>query len=741
MRKKLVLALLAVAAVAIVIAGFGAARLYYVASRPDLEVRPADWDWPAGISEEGADRLAAGVLAEMSLEEKVFEMSGQGMSRMIATIILKGYRAVVYAGGNERLKVPPLAFADGPRGIGFAPRATSFPVALARAATWDIDLERQVGEVMGREARAAGVNYFAGLSVNLLRHPSWGRAQESYGEDPWLTGEMGLALMRAVQRHNVMVCAKHFALNSIENSRYDVDVTLSERALREVYLPHFKKLVDGGVESIMSAYNKIRGEYCGHSEELLTTILRQEWGFRGFVSSDWVEGLHDGAQGIRAGMDLEMPSPVHYGERVAEYLDDGLISEGDVDRMVARILRTKILWASREDSEVYSPELLAHPEHAALAREVAEAGAVLLQNGGGVLPFERGAVRRLAVLGELATADNTGDRGSSNVAAPYVVAPLAGLAAHLGDGVEILHADGRDLEKARRHAEAADAVVLVAGFRHGEEGEYIDDDGVSPLSEAEKKSPWTFEGGDRYPLGLKARDLELIDAVAGANERLAVVLIAGSAVTMEDWRQRVPAILLAWYPGMEGGTALARLLFGEVSPSGKLPLTIPRDVAELPFFDPYAREIEYGIYHGYTLFDKEGREAPFPFGFGLSYTTFAFDNLQVLAPVVAPGGTLEVTVDVTNTGARAGAEVAQLYVGFEASAVDRPVKLLRDFAKVDLAPGETRTVALTVPTGELRWYDPEAKQWRLEEMEYGVLVGPSSRPADLLRASFRVAGE
>lgn len=741
MRKRILIAVAVVAVVAVLLVGWSIGRLYYLASQPDLEIRPADWDWPAGLSQDEADRLAAEVLADMNLEEKIFEMSGQGMDRMIARIVFEGYRAVVYAGGNERLKIPPLAFADGPRGIGFAPAATSFPVALARAATWDVELEARVGDAIGKEARAANVNYFAGLCVNLLRHPSWGRAQESYGEDPWLQGEMGLALMRAVQAHNVMVCAKHFALNSIENSRYDVDVSLSERALREVYLPQFKKLVDGGVESMMSAYNKFRGEYCGHSEELLTTILRDEWGFRGFVSSDWIEGLRDGVKGIQAGMEVEMPAPVHYGERVAEYLDAGLISEQDVDRVVARILRTKILWASREDERVYDRDLLAHPEHAALAREVAEDSAVLLKNDGGVLPFDRGAIAKLAVLGELAVADNTGDQVSSNVIAPYVVTPLAGLTAHLGDGARILHADASDLEGARRLAGEADAVVVVAGFRHSEEGEYVDDDGVSPRNEAEKKSPWNLSGGDRYPLGLKPRDLELIDAVAGVNERLAVVLIAGSAVTMEDWRGRVPAILLAWYNGMEGGAALARLLFGDAVPSGKLPLTIPHDVSELPFFDPFARAIEYDLYHGYTLFDKEGREPAFAFGFGLSYTTFAFDNLQVLTPEVAPGGILEVTVDVTNTGERAGAEVAQLYVGFEGSAIDRPVKLLRDFTKLELAPGETRTVALSVPTDELRWYDPEARQWRLEAMEYGVFVGPSSRSSDLLRSSFRVTGE
>jgi beta-glucosidase len=253
------------------------------------------------------------------------------------------------------------------------------------------------------------------------------------------------------------------------------------------------------------------------------------------------------------------------------------------------------------------------------------------------------------------------------------------------------------------------------------------------------KEPLVMSGGDRVPLSLKPRDLTVVQAAAKANPRCVVALVGGSVFTMEEWRNDVPAILMAWYFGQEGGHALARVLFGDVNPSGKMPLTTPKDESQLPFFDEFADTIEYGPYHGYTLADKKGFEPAFPFGHGLSYTTYAYAKLKVATPTVAPDGTVDVTVDVTNTGPRAGEETVQLYVGFEGSAVDRPVKLLRGFAKVALAPGETKTVPLRVAAKDLAWYDAETKAWRVDPMTYGVLVGPSSRASDLLKASFTVA--
>jgi beta-glucosidase len=394
--------------------------------------------------------------------------------------------------------------------------------------------------------------------------------------------------------------------------------------------------------------------------------------------------------------------------------------------------------------------LVAASAHTALAREVAEKGMVLLKNEGALLPLDKARVRTIAVVGHLAEAANMGDHGSSNVTPPYSTSALQGLRDYLGAGATVLHADGSDLAEVGRVAGSADAVLVVAGTRFDEVGEYItDEEGLRPSGPGQKRplvidmpfmpEPLVMSGGDRVPLALKPRDLTVVQAASKANPRCVVALIGGSVFTMEEWKDDVPAILMAWYFGMEGGHALARVLFGDVNPSGKMPLTTPRDMAQLPFFDEFADTIAYGPYHGYTLLDKEGLEPAFPFGHGLSYTSYAYSNLRVLTPAVAPDGRVDVTVDVTNTGRRVGEEIVQLYVGFDGSTVERPVKLLRAFAKVPLAPGETKTVPLSVAVTDLAWYDAEARAWRVEPMTYGVLVGPSSRAGDLLRGSFTVA--
>ena len=696
---------------------------------------------------EAADGAALDLVSKMTLDEKIEQMTGPGIAPMIVPLLVRGENAPVYAGRNERLGIPPIAFSDGPRGI-ICGRSTAFPVAMARAATWDLELQRRVGDVIGQEARAQGANYWGGLCLNIVRHPSMGRAEETYGEDPWLTGEMGVAILTAVQRHNVMACAKHFALNSMETARFKNSVEIDERTLREVYLPHYRKAVEHDVASFMSAYNKVRGEWCGENRHLLTTVLREDWGFRGFVTSDWVWGVYDGKRGVHAGLDIEMPGDKVYGDNLKKLVERGEVPQAEVDESVRRVVRTKLLYLTREDPQAYPRSLAGSPEHAALAREVAEKAMVLLKNEGALLPLDRAKVKRIAVVGHLADAANTGDHGSSNVNPPYSTSALKGLQDYLGAGATVLHSDGKDLAEVARVAADADAVVVVAGTRWDEVGEYVtDDQGLRPSGPAQKrplviklpfmKEPFVMSGGDRVPLSLKPRDLTVIEAASRANKHCVVALVGGSVYTME-WRKDVPAIVMAWYFGMEGGHALARVLFGDVNPSGKMPLTTPKDDSQLPFFDEYADTIEYGPYHGYTLADKKGYEPAYPFGYGLSYTTYAYKNLKVASPRVAPDGRVEVTVDVTNTGSRAGEEVVELYVGFEGSKVERPVKLLRAFAKVALAPGETKTVPLGVAVKDLAWYDAERKAWQVEAMTYRLLVGPSSRGADLLETSFTV---
>jgi beta-glucosidase len=745
LRKALKIGLLSLVAVVLLTAAVGGFWLHRQLQPQDLTA--ARSRWPAAMTFEQADRAAVDLVARMMLPEKLHEMTGSGLGPMIAGLLVRDEAVPVHAGGSERLGIPPIAFTDGPRGVGCG-RATSFPVAMARAATWDVLLQRRVGDAIGQEARAQGANYWGGLCLNIVRHPSMGRAEETYGEDPWLTGEMGAAILTAVQRHNVMACAKHFALNSMETARFKNSVEIDERTLQEVYLPHFRKAVAHDVASFMSAYNKVRGEWAGESRHLLTEVLRDQWGFRGYVTSDWIWGLHDGRRGVHAGLDIEMPAANVYGKGLRRLVESGEVPQAEIDESVRRIVRTKLRFLTRPDPQAYPRSLAGSAPHAALAREVAEKAMVLLENDGALLPLDRSKVKTLAVVGHLADADNTGDHGSSRVRPPYFTSALAGLRAYLGAGAAVLHAGGKDLAEVARVASAADAVVVVAGTRWDEVGEYVtDDQGLRPSGPAEKRpmvvsvpfrQPMVISGGDRVPLALKPRDLDVIRAARRANPRCVVALVGGSVFTMEEWRHDVPAIVMAWYFGMEGGHALARVLFGDVNPGGRMPLTTPKDETQLPFFDEYADSIEYGPYHGYTLADKSGFEPAYPFGHGLSYTTYAYANLKVATPVVAADAAVEVTVDVTNTGTRAGEEVVQLYVGFEGSQVERPVKLLRAFAKVALLAGETKTVPLRVAVRDLAWYDVRTEAWQIEPMTYTVLVGRSSRASDLLTARFTV---
>jgi beta-glucosidase len=669
------------------------------------------------------------LLREMTLEEKAAQMSGDDWLWDLVRLVLferfKYNDRPIPSGAERRLRIPPVLFADGPRGV-VLNHSTAFPVAMARAASFDRALEGRVADAIGQELRAQGANFFGGLCINLLRHPGWGRAQETYGEDPWVLGEMAATLVPAVQRHNVMACAKHFALNSIEESRNTVDVRADERTLREVYLPHFRRAVDAGVASVMSAYNRVNGDYCGENRWLLTTVLKQEWGFRGFVISDFFEGIYDGRKAARAGLDIEMPLAVKYGQRLVRAVESDEVPRAIIDEAVRRILRTKIRFLTRPDPMTYDASMIVSAEHVALAREVAEKSIVLLKNDHALLPLDKSRVHTLAVLGRLADAPNLGDHGSSRVYPPRVVTPLAGLREYLGEGTRVVHESAADPARARQAAREADAVVVVAGLDQGDEGEWI------------PQKPEGERGGDRRRLSLKPAEIELIRAASSENRQVVVVLIGGAAITVEEWKTGVDGILMAFYPGMEGGRALSRILFGDVSPSAKLPFTVPADTAWLPPFNPDAHSADYGYYHGYMLAEKRGIEPAFAFGFGLSYTRFRYGNLKLKAGEIAGDGVLEVSVEVTNAGSRAGDEIVELYVGFPNAKVDRPVKLLRGFEKVALAPGETKALAMSVQARDLAYWDTAAKGWRVEAVPHDVYVGSSSRKGDLLKATFRI---
>ncbi|MES2621367.1 MAG: glycoside hydrolase family 3 protein, partial [Bacteroidota bacterium] len=561
------------------------------------------------MTETEADAKARELISQMSLKEKVFETHGHGMVRFGLSIIFSKKIKPVHAGGSKRLGIPSTIFIDGPRGVSLHTGATAFPVTMARGGSWDIELEKRVGEAMAEEIRALGANYSGAVCMNLLRHPAWGRAQETYGEDPHLVGEMASALTDGIQKHNVQACVKHFAANSMENNRFGGSMNMTKRTLHEVYLPHFKKVIQRGVASVMSAYNKLNGEYCGHSKPLLTDILRKDWGFKGYITSDWQNGLYDTQKGIEAGMNIEMPAGNFYSlEKVKQLLDDGKVKEQQIDDLVLPILRTKLLFASKKDEQEYPKSLVGCKAHTGLALEVAEKSAVLLKNENNFLPLDKSKAKRIAVIGSLADVKQTGDHGSSRVFPPYIISPLDGIRNYFtGSNTEIATAPADDLNAIKNVCAKADVVIIVAGTTYKDEGEYIGNGQIRDRNNPDKKNFITRTGilgvgGDRKYLHLHQEDIDIIHTAAAVNKKVVVSLVAGSAVTVEEWHEEVPAIIETFYNGMEGGTALARILFGDVNPSGKLPFTVPKLESDLPPVESYDTAVDYGYYHGYTLF-------------------------------------------------------------------------------------------------------------------------------------------
>lgn len=690
------------------------------------------------------DSLSQYLLQQMSLKEKVGQMTGEevipGLVKLGSNFLIMKRFPHFYSGKNKRLKIPPFGFSDGPRGATVGgPKNTIFPVAMARGASWNRGLEAAVADVIGKEIRANGSNYTGTPCINLLRHPAWGRAQETYGEDPYLLGELGLAYVQTIQKHHVMACPKHFALNSIENARFYINVQIEERALQEVYFPHFKKVIQiGQAASVMSAYNKVRGDWCGENGYLLTDILRKDWGFQGFVSSDWLWGVHDGAAGINAGLDVEMPVKIKYHfSKIKKAVQTGKINVSTINESVLRILKTKLKFALAKDSLDYSKNLKSAPEHIALSQKVAEESMVLLKNQG-VLPFQLKTGDTILVIGKLANTRNTGDHGSSSLSNKNVVTIFEGIQNYCtkNNAIAIFY-DGKNLEKTKALVQQADKVILAVGYDYKDEGEYIvrtAKNEKTALENADKKG----KGGDRKSLELSAEDQELVTEIAPLHLRTVVVYTGGSAITLDSWKQKTPAILFAWYAGMRGGNALANILFGEVNPSGKLPFSIPKKEADLPYFNRFADSILYGYYHGYTWLEKQKISPAFSFGFGLSYTSFRMENLQILNPILNEKDSLVFSINISNTGDRAGAEVCQVYVGFKNSKIDRPVKLLQDFDKVFLQPKEQKTLQFRIATKDLAYYNPDTKTWAIEQMEYELFVGNSSQEETLIKGKFEV---
>ncbi len=677
------------------------------------------------------EEAAQGLVANLTEHEKLWCLDGDAPTWAgLMFLSGDGYHQAVFTGAEvDRVGFPGIRFSDGPRGA-VVGNATAFPVPMARGATWDPDLEERIGDAIGSELRAIGANLTGAVCINLLRHPAWGRAQETYGEDPFHVGEFGAALTRGLQRH-VMACVKHFACNSMENARFSVDVQVDDVALHEVFLLHFKRVVDEGVASVMSAYNSVNGEWCGQNHQLLTEVLRDEWGFAGFVISDWILGVRDAATSVTAGLDIEMPYRMVRQQHLPGAIERGEVSWADVDRSVTRTVATLL----RFDAVLSAPasaEVLGSPQHRALAREAAARSVLLLRNelvdGTPVLPLE--PARSVAVIGRLADTVNIGDGGSSDVWDLSCRTVLDGLRDAIED---VTYDDGADVVRAAAVAGSADIAIVVVGYTYLDEGEYIGETDASLMSlfpagdEADvvdrfqgqladlppatkpprmADRPRMFSrGGDRSSLRLPPGDVELIRSVAAANPRTVVVVQAGSAVITTEWVDTVPTVVQAWYGGAEAGPGLADVLTGVVNPSARLPFTVPVAEADLVTFERDATTFTYDRWHGWWRAAREAIAPAHPFGFGLSYTTFALADVETSVD----SGSIVVRGTVHNTGGRDGADVVQVYA--ELPDPEAPVRLI-GFVRVDVPAGEHTAFEIVIPLDRLATRDSASRTWR-----------------------------
>ena len=668
---------------------------------------------------------ARAILEMLSLEEKISLMSGSEIRSEVRGAIRKKlnvhYNEWPYrAGGVKEKGVPPMLFADGTRGVVCGrEKATCFPVASMRGATFDLEMEEKIGQAIAEEVLEAGANFFGGVCVNLPYHPGWGRAQEVYGEDPYLLGKMGSALVRGVQENGVIACVKHFAFNSMENSRFKVSITCDKRTEREIFLEHFRKCIEAGAGSVMSAYNRYQGVMCGENEYLLKKVLRDEWKFDGFTICDFVWGVKDTAASANSGLDIEMPITHFYGEKLLEAVREGVVKVQTIDESVLRIIRT--LLAHEHFIEEHKKEgSCDYRSHQELALQCAREGITLLKNEDQLLPIACKERKKIVVLGKYADRENIGDRGSSQVYAPYIVTILQGITEYHADA-EVIYYSGESASHCRRLAKEADVVVIVAGNDYMDEGECVANESADVTVQN--------EGGDRAEcLGLKEEHLKIIDAVGMIRQDAIVILVGGSMILMDEWKDKVGAILMAYYPGMEGGRAVAEVLFGKTNPGGKLPFVIPKKGEDLPEIDWDAEEFRYDYYHGYTLLNKNHVKPLYSFGYGLSYTTFMLVEMEAWRDEE----NLYASVIVKNTGKREGSEVVQMYVGAEESKVERPEYVLKDFQRIWLDAGEEKEVKLVCPVQEMAYFDEDRDEFVTEwSIPYEVYVGTSSLREDL----------
>jgi beta-glucosidase len=620
----------------------------------------------------------------------------------------------------ERLGIPSMFVADGPHGVrrvigegelaAKSAPATCFPTASCASATWDTDLIFRMGEAMAEEAHALGVDVLLGPGVNIKRTPLCGRNFEYYSEDPYLSGMMAISLINGIQSKGVGTSLKHYAANNQEYQRLSINAVIDQRTLREIYLRAFEMAVTQAKPwTVMCSYNKVNGTYGSEHHQLMVEILKDEWGFEGFVVSDW-GAVHDRVKSLLGGLDLEMPGPQDRRVKaVIDAVESGECPVEVLDETVRRLLGIIFKAHAIEGNEAFDEDA-----HHQLAREIASEGIVLLKNDG-ILPL--GAQKKIAVIGNSAVEPHYQGGGSSHINSIRVDIPLEELRSYALDS-EIIYAQGYHnidafdqglIDEAVRVAEVADVALLFVALPRSKES----------------------EGYDREDLDLTMQQVALIKAVAQVQPKTVVILNSGSAMRVQPWVEDVGAVLQAWMMGQAGAGAIVDILYGVVNPSGKLGETFPiaiEDTSAYLNFPGDAGEVRYGegLYVGYRYHDFKKVPVQYPFGFGLSYTTFEYSNPQVPDEFTDVDG-LTVTVDVTNTGSVAGKEIVQVYVHDQESSISRPIKELKSFAKVALEPGETKTVTITLDFRAFAFYHPRYRAWITEDGDFDILFGASSQ--------------
>jgi beta-glucosidase len=690
--------------------------------------------------------LAGSTASQRAQEQPAYLDQGKPLEvrvdDLLSRLTLEEKLALIHADSKfstaaiPRLGIPRRWLSDGPHGVREdvgpdtwkpAGRTDDFaswmPALIGLSSTFNPELSRAYGDVIGEEALKRDKQIMLGPGVNIMRTPLNGRNFEYFGEDPFLTSRMAVSYIRGVQSHQVAACVKHFAANNQEWERGTINVEMDERALREIYLPAFRAAVqEAQVWAVMGAYNKFRGEHACHNNYLLNKVLKEEWGFQGLVVSDW-DGTHDTREAVLNGLDLEMGTEKPYDNfylagPFREGLRKGEFPMSILDDKVRRNLRQMIAIGALNGRGQGAINTKAHQD---TARRVAEEGIVLLKNDGGALPLDDAKIKSVAVIGENAVQLQAYGGGSARIKAFYEITPLEGIVRRAGQRVNVTYSTGYSpepdpnlIDRAVRAASQADVAIIVGGLNHSK---YFD-----------------AEASDRKDMKLPYRQDELIQRVVEANPRTIVVFLGGGPMEMGPWLAKVPAVMMAWYPGMEGGNALARVLFGDVNPSGKLPCTFPKRLEDSPahalgaYPGKNGQEVYLeGILVGYRWFDTKKIEPLFPFGYGLSYTNFKYSSLNLTEGKDPKGPVVTAEFEIENTGTREGGEVAQIYVNQAQPRLPRPVKELKGFQKVFLKPGEKQRVSIPIERSAFAYYDPDKKGWIAEKGEFTILIGSSSR--------------